>query len=170
MAGNVRSGSGGRDDAGDAGKRRAAIRAAAQRPDLTPHSGMLAEVAPVFVSYSRTDMGVVGQMIDRLRRRGGAVTWDQDFIAGLDFEQAICKAIDISRSVIVVWSPASVQSPYVRDEARRALMANKLITTHVAGFNVADVPLGFGHLNTVPVDNHAQVRKSLAQYGVVLRT
>ena len=170
MAGNVRSGNGGRDDAGDAGKRRAAIRAAAQRPDLTPRSGILAEAAPVFVSYSRTDMSVVGQMIDRLRRRGGTVTWDQDFIAGSDFEQAICKAIDVSRSVIVVWSPASVQSPYVRDEARRALMANKLITTHVAGFNVADVPLGFGHLHTVPVDNHVQVRKSLAQYGVVLRT
>ena len=103
MAGNVRSGSGGRDDAGDAGKRRAAIRAAAQRPDLAPRAGVLAEAARVFVSYSRTDMSVVGQMIDRLRRRGGAVTWDQDFIAGSDFEQAICKAIDVSRSVIVVW-------------------------------------------------------------------
>ncbi len=109
-------------------------------------------------------------MIDRLRNSGGDVTWDQDFIGGMDFEQAICGAIDAARSVIVVWSPVSVQSPFVRDEARRALRANKLITTHIAGFDAASsVPLGFGHLHTIPVDNHELVRKSLAGYGVALR-
>jgi hypothetical protein len=170
----------GPDDAGK--KRREAIRAAARLPSksLRPMADVACRSAPspavvpddpktIFISYARNDIETVAQVIERLRNSGGRVTWDQDFIGGMDFEQAICGAIDAARSVIVVWSPVSVQSPFVRDEARRALRANKLITTHVAGFDAAAVPLGFGHLHTIPVDNQELVRKSLAGYGVALR-
>jgi len=173
---------GGPDDAGK--RRREAIRAAAKHPlrTLRPitnivqpsvslsRSTVRESPATVFISYARNDMEIVAHAIDSLRNSGADVTWDQDFIGGMDFEQAICGAIDAARSVIVVWSPVSVQSPFVRDEARRALRANKLITTHIAGFDAAtSVPLGFGHLHTIPVDNHDLVRKSLAGYGVALR-
>jgi len=127
-----------------------------------------ADLETIFISYARNDIDIVAHVIGRLRDSGGNVTWDQDFIGGMDFEQAICDAIDAARSVIVVWSPVSVQSPFVRDEARRALRGNKLITTHIAGFDAAAVPLGFGHLHTIPVDNQELVRKSLAGYGVIL--
>lgn len=175
------SSSDGPDEAGK--KRREAIRAAAKhplrtlrpmadsvQPAVSPSRSMATEVpAAVFISYARTDIEIVAHVIDRLRTSGGHVAWDQDFIGGMDFEQAICDAIDAARSVIVVWSSVSVQSPFVRDEARRALRANKLITTHIAGFDAAAVPLGFGHLHTIPVDNQDLVRKSLAGYGVTLR-
>lgn len=180
------SSSGGASDGpDDAGKRRReAIRAAAKhplrtlrpmadivQPSVSPSRSTATEdPATVFISYARNDMETVARTIDRLRDSGGHVTWDQDFIGGMDFEQAICDAIDAARSVIVVWSPASVQSPFVRDEARRALRGNKLITTHIAGFDAAAVPLGFGHLHTIPVDNQELVRKSLAGYGVTLQT
>ena len=171
---------GGPDDAGK--RRREAIRAAAKHPlrTLRPitnivqpsvslsRSTVRESPATVFISYARNDMEIVAHTIDSLRNSGADVTWDQDFIGGMDFEQAICGAIDAARSVIVVWSPVSVQSPFVRDEARRALRANKLITTHIAGFDAAAVPLGFGHLHTIPVDNQELVRKSLAGYGVIL--
>lgn len=177
------SSSGGASDGpDDAGKRRReAIRAAAKHPLRTlrpmadigqppmPPSRAAKDRAIIFISYARNDIETVAQVIDRLRNSGGHVTWDQDFIGGMDFEQAICGAIDAARSVIVVWSPVSVQSPFVRDEARRALRANKLITTHIAGFDAAAVPLGFGHLHTIPVDNQELVRKSLAGYGVTLQ-
>lgn len=127
-----------------------------------------ADLETIFISYARNDIDIVAHVIERLRDSGGNVTWDQDFIGGMDFEQAICDAIDAARSVIVVWSPVSVQSPFVRDEARRALRGSKLITTHIAGFDAAAVPLGFGHLHTIPVDNQELVRKSLAGYGVIL--
>lgn len=169
----------GPDDAGK--RRREAIRAAARLPSRTlqpmadsscrsasSSAAAGADLKTIFISYARNDIDIVAHVIDRLRNSGGHVTWDQDFIGGMDFEQAICDAIDAARSVIVVWSPVSVQSPFVRDEARRALRANKLITTHVAGFDAAAVPLGFGHLHTIPVDNQELVRKSLAGYGVVL--
>lgn len=177
------SSSGGASDGpDDAGKRRReAIRAAARLPSRTlqpmadstcrsasSSAAASAGVKTIFISYARNDIETVAHVIERLRGSGGHVTWDQDFIGGMDFEQAICDAIDAARSVIVVWSPTSVQSPFVRDEARRALRTSKLITTHVAGFDAAAVPLGFGHLHTIPVDNQELVRKSLAGYGVVL--
>lgn len=175
------SSGGASDSSDDAGKRRReAIRAAARVPSRTlqpmadsahrsaSSAAAGADLKTIFISYARTDIEIVAHVIDRLRSSGGHVTWDQDFIGGMDFEQAICDAIDAARSVIVVWSPVSVQSPFVRDEARRALRANKLITTHIAGFDAAAVPLGFGHLHTIPVDNQDLVRKSLAGYGVVL--
>jgi len=174
------SSSDGPDDAGK--RRREAIRAAARLPSRTlqpmadstcrsasSSAAAGADLKTIFISYARNDIETVAHVIERLRNRGGRVTWDQDFIGGMDFEQAICDAIDAARSVIVVWSPVSVQSPFVRDEARRALRANKLITTHVAGFDAAtSVPLGFGHLHTIPIDNQELVRKSLAGYGVAL--
>lgn len=168
----------GPDDAGK--RRREAIRAAARLPSRTlrpmadstqrsaASAAASADLKTIFISYARSDIDIVAHVIERLRNSGGRVTWDQDFIGGMDFEQAICDAIDAARSVIVVWSPVSVQSPFVRDEARRALRGNKLITTHVAGFDAAAVPLGFGHLHTIPVDNQELVRKSLAGYGVIL--
>lgn len=125
--------------------------------------------ATVFVSYSREDLEIVRGLVERLRAGGLTVTWDQDFPAGLDFERWIRDSIDRVRSVIVVWSQASAASAFVRDEARRALRAGKLITTHVAGFDVGEVPLGFGNLHVIPTDDEPGLRRTFAQHGIDLR-
>jgi TIR domain-containing protein len=173
-------------DAGDAARpgdrRREAIRTAARRrpikargeaslTELHENRRMATTREPqsIFVSYSHADIRVVRALVSSLRKRGARVTWDEDFVGGTDFERAIRDAIDSARSVIVVWSPMSVTSPYVRDEARRALSKSKLITTHVAGLDFADVPFGFGNLHCVPVDDQELVRKSLAEHGIFLR-
>jgi hypothetical protein len=114
-------------------------------------------------------MEVVGLLVDRLRNGGAIVNWDQDFAGGEDFDRAILAAIDAARCVIVIWSPTSVLSTYVRDEARRALRVSKLITTYVTGFDLAGVPLGFGSLHAIPVNDAVQIRKSLAVHGIELR-
>jgi hypothetical protein len=176
MASDISNGQGG-DNAGGAGRsRREIIRAATRRPSKAPRPIGRSAPAPqsreaqrIFVSYSHQDLHIVRPLVERLRDAGASVTWDRDFIGGIDFEQAICSAIDGALCVIVVWSAESVQSPFVRDEARRALVTNKLVTTHVADFKPAGVPLGFGHLHTVPVDDHDLVRKSLSERGVIFR-
>jgi hypothetical protein len=81
----------------------------------------------------------------------------------------ICDAIDAAQAVIVVWSPASVRSRFVLDEAERSLDASKLVTTHVEKFRLRQVPLGFGRLHTIPVTDHEEIRRSLLKHGVVLR-
>lgn len=172
MSSSVR-GNGVSHSVGAGSGRREALRAAARgrSGDLRARARPPAAVLPrtIFISYSRNDMHVVRPLVDRLRARGAAVTWDQDFAAGADFEQASCQAIDAAGSVIVVWSGASVQSRYVRDEAQRALRTSRLIPTYVAGFNLSDLPLGFGPLNAVPLDDEEWVRRSLAAHGIELR-
>jgi hypothetical protein len=160
-------------------RRREVIRAVVRRPKVRTQvdttGQFAAEVsleAPtpnIFVSYARSNAEAVRPLVTRLRKEGVTVTWDQDFLGGADFRQEICKAIDAARSVIVVWSSASALSPFVCDEALRALNARKLITTHIAGFNLRDLPLGFGHLNTIPIGDWERVRSSLAEHGFRLR-
>lgn len=123
--------------------------------------------APVFISYARTDMGLVARLVEDLRVHRVAATWDQDLSAGIDFQCAIRDAIDAAPAVIVVWSAASAESLYVGDEARRALASRKLVTTHVEGFDFKDLPLGFGRLNAIPVHDRMRLARSLANYGIV---
>ena len=162
--------------------RRQAIRAAARGPARTlRHTTQPARRAEplaaatcveepprIFLSYSHRDVEVVRLLVEHLRDGGAIVSWDQDFAGGEDFDRAILAAIDGARCVIVVWSPTSVLSPYVRDEARRAQKVSKLITTYVAGFDLADVPLGFGSLHAIPVDDAVRIGRSLAVRGIVL--
>jgi hypothetical protein len=161
-------------------RRREAIRAAVRRPigrqrvDTAPRAGLFTSAAKlpaasIFVCYARDNTDVVRPLVTQLRTDGLVVTWDQDFFGGADFRQAICDAIDAARSVIVVWSSESAKSPFVCDEAMRALNARKLITTHVEGFNLRNLPLGFGHLNTIPVGDRERVRNSLKEHGIDLR-
>lgn len=162
-------------------QKRSLIRAARQSsgesttPDRTVRhtaasSGDAAEAPSIFVCYAREDMAVVEAFINHLRNAGAGVTWDQDFPAGADIDRIIRDAIRTVQAVIVVWSTSSAQSHFVRDEARRAFNAAKLITIHVADFDPDnEVPVGFGQLNTVPLDDLAMVRRSLATHGVELR-
>ena len=122
----------------------------------------------VFVAYAREDKAVTGSLVERLRQAGASVTWDQDFPAGVDVGQTIRSAIAKAAAVIVVWSDASARSLYVRDEADTALRSDKLVTTHVPGFDPEDVPMGFGQLHTVPIDVPGQVERSLGNYGIVI--
>lgn len=120
----------------------------------------------VFVSYSREDIDGVGELVAHLRRLGVAVKWDQDFDAGEDFERTIRDTIDSVKAVIVVWSTASAASPYVRDEAKLAFAAGKLVPLCVPGFASARVPLGLGHLNVIDITDHGRVARSLAKHGI----
>jgi len=163
-------------------RRREAMRAAARRPTRAvrqaPIQAAASAPAPagkaaqspskIFISYCRRDIDAVSNTIARLRSWGAKVTWDQDFPAGVDIELAIRSAIEGAHSVIVVWSRDSVRSPYVRDEARQAFRATKLVPTHVPDFDFADVPMGLGDLNAIPLGDDERLRRSLAERGLIL--
>ena len=124
--------------------------------------------ASIFVAYAREDIDAVGKLITRLRRNGASVTWDQDFTAGVKVRQTIKDAIENAEAVIVVWSEASAKSLFVMDEADWAMRENKLVPTHLAGFDPLQVPVGFGQIQTVPIDVPGQVEASLKAHGVLL--
>ena len=122
----------------------------------------------VFVAYAREDLAQVTKLVARLRRAGVSVTWDQDFAAGVHVRETIKSAIEGADAVIVVWSEAAAESLFVMDEADWAMREKKLVPTHVAGFDPLRVPVGFGQIQTVPINVPGQVENSLAVRGMAL--
>jgi hypothetical protein len=97
------------------------------------------------------------------------VWWDIEIRSGENFGRVIRDALRAAKVVIVIWSDASAVSDYLLDEATFARDAGKLITTHLPGFDTANIPFGFGRLQSERVDDRARLMRSLARFGVNLK-
>lgn len=100
----------------------------------------------VFISYAREDHDTAHRVADALVAKGFTVWWDRDIPGGADFANVIEENLTGCRAAVVLWSPDSVRSGFVRDESSRALNAGKLLPVRIA--DVA-LPLGFGTLQTL---------------------
>ena len=71
----------------------------------------------IFISYSRTDMDFVQRLAVDLQREGFDVWWDLTDIQGSDvWERKIEEGLRTSQYFIVVLTPASLESRWVRRE------------------------------------------------------
>jgi len=77
-------------------------------------------MAGVFLSYSSEDRERVALVAEGLRAEGFEVWWDREIPVAVTYEEYILQQLDSAGAVVVVWSPASVASRYVRWEAQRA--------------------------------------------------
>lgn len=71
----------------------------------------------IFISYAREDRERVKRLAEALERAGWPVWWDRRIIAGQEFDRVIEEALEAAGCVVVVWSPHSVQSEWVKNEA-----------------------------------------------------
>jgi TolB-like protein/Tfp pilus assembly protein PilF len=97
-------------------------------------------VADVFVSYVSEDRTIAEQISRGLDAAGFSVWWDRHIRGGVDFTPEIARQLDTAKVVIVLWSRASIESGWVRDEAQQARDENKLIPVRLNG---VQPPLGF---------------------------
>lgn len=74
----------------------------------------------VFISYSREDASVARRYADAFMEAGLKVWWDADLRSGETFDEVIEKALRAAKAVVVLWSPRSVASRWVRAEATLA--------------------------------------------------
>lgn len=81
----------------------------------------------VFLSYSSADREAARRFAERLGEEGLTVWWDAALRAGETFDEVIENALKAAKSVIVLWSPRSVTSRWVRAEATLADRRNKLV-------------------------------------------
>jgi TIR domain len=84
-------------------------------------------VADIFLSYNREDSLVARRFAEGLEREGFSVWWDTALRSGEAYDEVTEAALRDSGAVVVLWSPRSVVSRWVRAEATLAERAAKLI-------------------------------------------
>jgi adenylate cyclase len=106
-------------------------------------------MADVFVSYARADRERVTPLVSALEREGWSVWWDPEIGPGQEFDRLIAEELRRARAAVVVWTPTSVNSRWVRGEAREA--ADRGILAPVR-FESADLPLDLRAIHTTDLD------------------
>src|SRR5438552_2880215 len=94
-------------------------------------------MADVFVSYARSDKARVAPLVAAIEAKGWTVWWDPEISAGQEFDRQIAAELKIAAAVLVVWTPNSVESRWVRGEAREGAERGILVPVR---FERADVP------------------------------
>lgn len=95
----------------------------------------------IFISYSRKDIAMVSKLAQALEGLGYSVWWDlTGLFGGQAFDEVIQHQLSIAKCAIVVWSPDSVKSKWVRSEVSFADNRGILLTTI---YREALVPIPF---------------------------
>jgi hypothetical protein len=81
----------------------------------------------IFLSYSREDRAAARHFADSFAAEGFTVWWDAALRSGQTFDEVIEKELRAAKAVVVLWSPRSVASRWVRAEATLADRRNKLV-------------------------------------------
>lgn len=100
----------------------------------------------LFVSYARADEARVRVLVEALRDRGLRVWWDPHITVGGGFRSEIEAAIAASTLVLVCWTPTSVASEFVREEASAARAGGKYFPILL---KQAELPIGFREANAL---------------------
>ncbi len=75
------------------------------------------QVPEIFLSYNREDATVAKLFADAFAREGLEVWWDQTLRSGEAYDEVTENALHSARAVVVLWSPRSAVSRWVRAEA-----------------------------------------------------
>jgi adenylate cyclase len=106
-------------------------------------------MADVFVSYSRSDKARVAPLVAAIEAKGWSVWWDPEIDAGQQFDDQIEAALQAASAVLVVWTPTSVASRWVRGEARDAAERGILVPVR---FEDARLPIDVRAIHTTDLD------------------
>ena len=106
-------------------------------------------MADVFVSYARSDKLRVAPLVAAIEAQGWSVWWDPEISPGQEFDRQISAALKTAAAVVVVWTPTSVESRWVRGEARDAADRGILVPVRFEG---AELPIDVRAIHTTDLD------------------
>ena len=118
-------------------------------------------MADVFVSYCRRDKVRVAPLVAEIQARGWSVWWDPQIAPGQEFDRLIDAELAAASAVLVVWTKDSVESRWVRGEAREAADRGILVPVR---FDRATLPIDVRSFHTIDLEEGSE-----AQAGEVLR-
>jgi adenylate cyclase len=120
-------------------------------------------VADIFLSYSRTDKARVAPLVAALEAQGWSVWWDPEIAPGDEFDALISAELERARAVVVVWSTSSVDSRWVKGEARDAADRGVLVPVR---FDNARLPIDVRSIHTTDLDAWGENRESAPFKGL----
>ena len=97
-------------------------------------------MADIFISYAHEDQAFVRHMVPPLEAEGFSVWWDHTIPPGKSWDTFIARGIAEARCCMVVWSPHSVESDWVKEEATLGKDAGKLLPIVI---DKVEPPVGF---------------------------
>jgi adenylate cyclase len=103
-------------------------------------------VSRIFLSYARDDVEAARQLAGGLSDAGHNVWWDRNLHGGSRFDKEIEEALGNAEAVVVIWSNASLNSAWVKDEAAEARDTERLVPVSIG---TAKPPLGFRQFHTI---------------------
>ncbi|HJR11547.1 MAG TPA: TIR domain-containing protein [Rhodanobacteraceae bacterium] len=107
-------------------------------------------MADVFISYARADKARVAPLVAAIEAKGWSVWWDPEISPGKEFDDEIDTELQAAGAVLVVWTPTSVASRWVRGEARDAAERGILVPVR---FGQARLPIDVRALHTTDLDD-----------------
>lgn len=107
-------------------------------------------MADIFLSYAREDLEQARNITRSLEAEGWTVFWDRRIPPGRNFEEHLEQEIQGSRAVLVLWSPHSVTSVWVKIEAAHGRDSGILIPALIAP---AKIPFGYGHIHAADLSS-----------------
>ena len=113
-------------------------------------------MADIFASYARQDRPRVAPLVAALEAHGWSVWWDPDISPGEEFDALISRELEEARTLIVVWTPQSVDSRWVRGEARDAADRGVLVPVR---FDNAKLPIDFRAMHATDLDGWNEDRQ-----------
>jgi adenylate cyclase len=109
-------------------------------------------MADVFISYARADKARVAPLVAAIEAKGWSVWWDPEISPGREFDDEIDTELQAAKAVLVVWTPTSVVSRWVRGEARDAAERGILVPVR---FDQARLPIDVRAIHTTDLDDWA---------------
>jgi pSer/pThr/pTyr-binding forkhead associated (FHA) protein len=104
----------------------------------------------IFLSYARQDRATARTFAESLVGEGFSVWWDASLHSGETFDEVIERNLRDAKAVVVLWSPRSVASRWVRAEATLADRRNKLVPAII---EACDRPIVFELTHTAELSD-----------------
>lgn len=90
----------------------------------------------VFISYKQEEREAVQIIASALSDLKVSVWFDSKLRAGTSFDEEIAAALEAAKSVLVCWTPAAIQSDWVRAEATQGTQRDRLVACFLQPTNL----------------------------------
>jgi|CXWL01.1.fsa_nt_gi formylglycine-generating enzyme required for sulfatase activity len=100
----------------------------------------------VFVSYKKEDQELAAGVIAALNAEGYSAWWDDRLAPAEHWDEKIEQEISSARAVLVLWTPLSVKSQWVRSEAEYGKKFGKLVPVTL---RTCELPIAFSLVQAV---------------------